>query len=433
MDADQWTQDTNRAGELAGQLAQVQADLVTLTIDLLRTHRWAGDGVRSPAHWLQVYSGLSPAQARNLVRIAERAEDLSTTTRMMAEGRLTLDQAAVIAEHVPTWALDEVEPIAELTTVTQLRRAVANYPFDRQQPPHEEPRTPAAQQPPTIAMSTINGRFQLRFATNAIDGALIEQAIREAKDALFTAGNEQVTLAEALVEVASRSLTAVDSASRRDRYKVMLHLSTDGSGWLERRGALPQQLLAAFTCDGTVRPVWETDGVPVSVGRAQRIVPDRTRRLVEDRDKGCRYPGCPATGFLENHHITHWEDGGPTDIGNLVSLCSHHHRSHHQGEYTIAGEPNHPGGLTFSTTWGVSISRAIEATPPDRPDRPPPMREGLRGERINLAAINFGQTPRPEPEDRAPRHAFSDWSDLDEELHSMVHLWDTTPRRRIPA
>ncbi|MCA1822493.1 MAG: HNH endonuclease, partial [Pseudonocardia sp.] len=67
------------------------------------------------------------------------------------------------------------------------------------------------------------------------------------------------------------------------------------------------------------RAVVESEGRALSVGRAFRIVPERTRVAVEDRDAGCRVPGCERSRWLHVHHIRHWEDGGPTDTPNLVN------------------------------------------------------------------------------------------------------------------
>ena len=97
-----------------------------------------------------------------------------------------------------------------------------------------------------------------------------------------------------------------------------------------------------------ITPVLLHAGVPVSVGRSQHIVPDRTRRVVEHRDGGCRVPGCTARHFLEVHHIIHWDDDGPTDTWNLICLCPHHHRLHHQGKLGIVGNADTPGGVTFT-------------------------------------------------------------------------------------
>ena len=80
----------------------------------------------------------------------------------------------------------------------------------------------------------------------------------------------------------------------------MVHVDVEGKGWLGKEGALPGALLKRLTCEGRITPVWEREGSPVAVGRSQRIVPERTRRLVEDRDRGCRFPGCSVTGCVEN-------------------------------------------------------------------------------------------------------------------------------------
>lgn len=108
-----------------------------------------------------------------------------------------------------------------------------------------------------------------------------------------------------------------------------------------------------------------------------RIVPNRTRALVEDRDQGCRYPGCTTTRF-QNHHLTHWADGGATDIETVLSLCPRHHREHHQGHFTIEGTPTTPDGLTFLGRYGHPIRPTLPHDPP-APTHPPPENQPIRG------------------------------------------------------
>ena len=130
-------------------------------------------------------------------------------------------------------------------------------------------------------------------------------------------------------------------------------------------------------CDGVMQPVWERDGVPFSVGRSQRIVPDRTRRIIEKRDRGCRVPGCRAERFVEIHHIVHWLNGGPTDTWNLLSLCPKHHQMHHQGALGISGNADEFDAVVF--TDGANRIRGsgeptlpTESPPtPDKPYEPP--------------------------------------------------------------
>jgi len=59
------------------------------------------------------------------------------------------------------------------------------------------------------------------------------------------------------------------------------------------------------------------------------------KRALLHRDKTCRFPGCTTRIFLEGHHIEHWIDGGATKLGNILSLCSHHHRHVHEYGFTI--------------------------------------------------------------------------------------------------
>ena len=263
----------------------------------------------------------------------------------------------------------------------QLTRALSRYSFDPVPQASPAPtdgtrvadtkspglRTPAPGAPdPTderaqLSMSTgENGRFRLTYSAPASVGALVEQALREAKDALFTAGTPEVTLADAMAEVASRSLGAVTSASRADRYRVYVHLDTDG-GWIGMGARLPDHMIDRLTCNGVLQPVWRTEGKPVSVGRAARIVPERTRRLVLSRDRGCRFPGCVSTLHLEVHHVRHWRHGGGTDIDSLVTLCGYHHDRHHEGAFTISGVPSTPGGLVFRTRHGHPVVPVVAA------------------------------------------------------------------------
>jgi hypothetical protein len=113
--------------------------------------------------------------------------------------------------------------------------------------------------------------------------------------------------------------------------------------------------------------VLETGGKPVSVGRAFRTVPERTRVVVEERDRGCRVPGCDRSRWLQIHHLRHWEDGGATDTANLLALCAHHHRQHHLGRLGISGDADDPDGVTFTDEQGRSIRPCGRPAPPGEP------------------------------------------------------------------
>jgi hypothetical protein len=73
----------------------------------------------------------------------------------------------------------------------------------------------------------------------------------------------------------------------------------------------------------------------LSVGRKTRVVPQAIKRALWARDKGCRFPGCRHTRYVDAHHIEHWSAGGETSLENLMLLCSRHHALVHEGGFRI--------------------------------------------------------------------------------------------------
>jgi hypothetical protein len=359
---------------------------VATTVQIIADEAWAGDGIRSVEHFLEFRTGLDRGTVRKLTTIARRVDELPEAIARLNEGRLTLDQVAVLADRVPATHSADATKYAENATVTQLLRGLSGW--------FAEPRkdeSPKAR-PDTLQLTRLDDQFLLRYTTgDLVKAELVEQAIREAKDALFTAGQAEATLADGLVEVAHRSLDAIESDNRRNRYRVLLHLDTDQQAWIHKKGALPGHLADRYTCDAGVVPVWKTDGKPVAVGRQHRIVPQRIRVLIEDRDKGCRYPGCPATGFLENHHLQHWRDGGVTEPSNLISLCPFHHGELHKSTFTIDGDPQRIDGLAFNDHHGYPLRPPHLKAPP--PDLPPPAWRGPTGEPLQTRWLHFNPNP----------------------------------------
>jgi hypothetical protein len=117
-----------------------------------------------------------------------------------------------------------------------------------------------------------------------------------------------------------------------------------------------------------VRVTEDAGGSILSVGRKTRTIPPALRRALEIRDRGCRFPGC-GLRFTDAHHVTHWADGGATDLSNCLLLCRFHHRLVHEEGWTIewwgTGRPafrDRRGQAHFDGRW----------EPPTVPDRPVP-------------------------------------------------------------
>jgi len=102
-------------------------------------------------------------------------------------------------------------------------------------------------------------------------------------------------------------------------------------------GALiSNQTVERLTCDCAMSRVLLADSMVIDVGRATRIIQPATRRALEKRDRGCRWPGCDRpVSWSTPHHIEFWSRGGRTNLSNLVLLCHFHHRLVHEGEWHV--------------------------------------------------------------------------------------------------
>jgi hypothetical protein len=142
--------------------------------------------------------------------------------------------------------------------------------------------------------------------------------------------------ADALAEICRRFLQG-GGKDRKRPARVLVTIPWDtlqaGQGIVDTEaGPIGGNTARRLTCDATVsRVLLDPQSVPIEMGRATRLIPDRLRRLLEQRDGGCTHPGCqiPAR-WCEAHHILHWADGGKTDLSNLRLLCSRHHSHAHQ-------------------------------------------------------------------------------------------------------
>ncbi len=108
-------------------------------------------------------------------------------------------------------------------------------------------------------------------------------------------------------------------------------------------------------------------------GRDSRLVNPGLRRLLGALDgERCRFPGCTHTRYLHAHHLRFWRDGGPTDLSNLVLLCTKHHQLLHTQGYVLTLDSDR--NLSVSHADGTPLrhgpdlrSASAEALPPADP------------------------------------------------------------------
>ena len=163
---------------------------------------------------------------------------------------------------------------------------------------------------------------------------------------------------------------------------VVVHLDVEQrAGALHLGPALTDAERQYLSCDATYEVWFERHGEVIGAGRTTRQINRRLRRALEHRDRTCAVPGCGATRGLHAHHIRHWEDGGPTELANLVLVCPYHHRLHHRGLITITG-PARQSHCHRQTT-AENCNAGSLARPPNHPPPAVPPCPGPTGERAD--------------------------------------------------
>ena len=92
-----------------------------------RRRAWSDWGCRSCSHWLSWRCSLSPAAAREHVRIALRLQELPLIRGAFAEGRLSYSQVRALTRVEQVVREEELLSLARHATAAQLERLVRAY------------------------------------------------------------------------------------------------------------------------------------------------------------------------------------------------------------------------------------------------------------------------------------------------------------------
>jgi len=177
---------------------------------------------------------------------------------------------------------------------------------------------------------TYGGVFVLRGELDAEGGALVKTAIDALSHGMSRGETRSASQrrADALVDLAATQLRCGD---HRDVHGQRPHLTVTVSADTLRScadappaelsgvGPIHPETARRIACDAvrtvvTVAP--PADGaawtairpqvMPLSVGRATRIIPPHIRTALRLRDQGCRFPGCDRPpAWTDGHHLVH--------------------------------------------------------------------------------------------------------------------------------
>ncbi len=385
--------------ELAGQRNAIDGRIVEIAAEMDRDNLCGATGARSIAELVAWKLGSSSVNAKAITTVAGRLEEFPRCIQGLREGRLSLDQVGVIAARAADGSDEHYAQLAAVATVNQLRTAVKLEPRPKPDP-RPEPRR-------SITKTGDEQSSSWRITLPHDEAATFDAALRSHRDALITEwkhdhDNGSCEQSPPMPNTVDAFLRLVEAgwdteAARRPHGQhttVVVHVDVEARAAALHLGPLLSDAERQYlTCDASCEVWFERNGRPIGVGRATRTVSRRLRRALEHRDRSCAVPGCGATRGLHAHHIRHWEDGGPTELENLVLLCPFHHRAHHRGDITITGPAE---DLKVTDSDGQPLSAASLARPPTGPPPNVPPYPGPTGERADWWWYDPFQ-PQPPP------------------------------------
>jgi hypothetical protein len=369
---------------IAGHIAAAQCRFLQYLAEFDARKLWAAcDGVTSCAHWVSWKIGMNIRTANEHLRIARALRKLPVVTAAFAAGELTYSKVRAISRVIG----DDTSTLVRIAQ--QLADGTSNLPNTRVADPEAAERvllaiarygtaahlerlihatrqliTPPQNQAARRSLSwrwADDGTLELRARLTPEEGArliaeieartpkrtptapdlapqpadLVERA-REQEPGLVADGIA-ARRADALMALVT-GRTEDGKVVERGHAEVIVHVdASTGTARLDGGPALAPATARRLACDAKVQLLLDDRaGNRMYLGRSHRLASDAQVRALTARDgERCQFPGCPHTRYLNAHHIIPWQAGGPTDIDNLIMICTYHHTVVHDHGYRI--------------------------------------------------------------------------------------------------
>ncbi len=304
---------------------------------------WLKWGFTNCAEWLHWRCDLGMSAAREKVRVAHALKTLPLIAAAFAGGELSYSKVRPLTRAARADNEDVLLAFALKTTASRVEERCRELRCGTVDSVSEANR---AHTGPSLRVhrDAEKGMMTITVELPLETGELLEKALDRARDTTASQTPEfadecwSVQQADALVVIANAYLfgNGDTAACTSDNYQVTVHVDRSALATGDGRSSLPIESVKRLCCDGDAVVIVENeDGEPLSVGRKTRTVPTAIKRALQSRDKGCVFPGCHYTRFVDAHHIRHWSAGGETNLDNLLLLCSRHHRLVHEGGFRI--------------------------------------------------------------------------------------------------
>ncbi|NKS55248.1 DUF222 domain-containing protein [Rhodococcus hoagii] len=350
-------------------------------------------GFRSVKQWLAANSLLEVPAAARILALGRMLSRQPEIVDAFNAGDISAEHAALIGKFcetpprgMPNEALDSCRKVlldaasGPTATTTTVRTCISR--LERIFESDELPASEDTERNEFHASKTLHGRVAVKGDLDAVTGEMLLtalSALTKPRNPIDDPAEKRTPArqrADAFAEILRRYLDSGDAPIEGgERPHLSLHVkatdlarSQSAHEWthpnegsdlfgdkdiarMPHTGPLSIATARRIACDCHLTPIVMDDGVPLNLGRTSRTVSKKQRRALIARDHGCAFPGCGTPpAHCEGHHITHWADGGPTDLDNLVLLCRYHHTLLHHSHWEVHIGPDRKPWFTPPST-----------------------------------------------------------------------------------
>ena len=296
---------------------QSSAELLALLGELDERRLYLGEGCSSLFTYCTQVLHLSEHAAYHRIEVARMVPQFPIVLEMVANGELTLTNAALLKPH--------------LTSDNYLTLLAAARHKSKREVEHQiaclAPRPDAlplvrrvAEPPATSQPTTTTARGEVKPDAGLMSSA---PTTRSERTVIAPSASDRYLLRV--------TITADTHAKLRKAQDLLRHSIPNGdpATILDRALTLLVERLERAKTAKVTRPRATRKLRGRRSGSRSRHIPAEVRRAVWKRDQGqCAFIGsrgrCRETGRLEFHHIIPFADGGATDIKNLSLRCQAH-------------------------------------------------------------------------------------------------------------
>jgi hypothetical protein len=354
-----------------------------------RSKEWVLAGARTPGAWLQRECRMSSRDATAEVSVARQVDEMPAVADAWQSGAINSGHVEVLASTRRGARADErfaefedaFLAVAEAGSPKDVA-TVAQHWRDALDAERQSEDSLAAQQYESrhLDMSeTLDRRLYLNGFADGETGSVISRAVDNEVEAQRHANDDRTPgqlRIDALAAICERDLDRLPLGSNRPHVGVIGDVGTvmsDHVGLAETDTGvrLAPEALRRIACDAFVSTAAvDANSAVLDMGRAVRSFTPAQRRAISIQYPSCAFPGCAIpTSRCRMHHLDWWDDDGPTDLGNGIPLCRHHHHLPHELGWHVERHP-----MNGIVSWYRPDSTAAGETHPRTKPPPIPLR-----------------------------------------------------------